>query len=78
MIWGQTNEKNIKRNWVGLIYVTERRGVCKTWTGHLRMADADGKMRIEKNADGKNAENKQSKRKQTRNTDGKKNKIIIK
>ena len=25
-----------------------KEGVCKTWTGYLRMADADGKMRIEK------------------------------
>ena len=25
-----------------------QRGVCKTRTGYLRMADADGKMRIEK------------------------------
>ena len=28
-------------------------GVCKTWTGYLRMADADGKMRIEKCGSGK-------------------------
>ena len=27
---------------------TTRGGVCKTRTGYLRMADADGKMRIEK------------------------------
>ena len=26
----------------------KRMGVCKTRTGYLRMADADGKMRIEK------------------------------
>ena len=44
-------------------------GVCKTRTGYLRMADADGKMRIE------NADNKKSKKKKTRNVDGKKNKI---
>ena len=25
-----------------------RKGVCKTRTGYLRMADADGKMQIEK------------------------------
>ena len=29
------------------------KGVCKTRTGYLRMADADGKMRMEKNADNK-------------------------
>ena len=51
-------------------------GVCKTRTGYLRMADADGgcgwenadgKMRMEKNAD-----NKKSKKEKTRNADGKK------
>ena len=48
-------------------------GVCKTRTGYLRMADADGKMRIEKCGSGKkNADNKKSKRKKTRNPDGKK------
>ena len=30
-------------------------GVCKMWTGYLRMADADGKMRIVKE-DGKNVD----------------------
>ena len=44
-------------------------GVCKTQTGYLRMADADGKMRMENNADNKN-----SKKEKTRNADGKKNK----
>ena len=44
-------------------------GVCKTRTGYLRMADTDGKMRMEKNAD-----NKKSKKEKTRNADGKKNK----
>ena len=29
-------------------FVLLRTGVCKTRTGYLRMADADGKMRIEK------------------------------
>ena len=52
-------------------------GVCKTRTGYLRMADADGgcgwenadgKMRMEKNAD-----NKKSRKEKTRNADGKKN-----
>ena len=33
-------------------------GVCKTRTGYLRMADADGKMRIEKCGWKKNADNK--------------------
>ena len=37
-------------------------GVCKTRTGYLRMADADGKMRITKKV----------RRKKTRNVDGKK------
>ena len=44
-------------------------GVCKTRTGYLRMAYADGKMRMEKNAD-----NKKSKKEKTRNADGKKKK----
>ena len=44
-------------------------GVCKTQTGYLRMADADGKMRMKNNADNKN-----SKKEKTRNADGKKNK----
>ena len=48
-------------------------GVCKTRTGYLRLADADGKMRIEK-CDGKNVDKKNSKKKKTRNVDGKKNK----
>ena len=38
-------------------------GVCKTRTGYLRMADADGKMRIEKCGWKKNADNKKSKKK---------------
>ena len=59
-------------------YPHNRTGVCKTRTGYLRMADADGgcgwenadgKMRMEKNAD-----NKKSKKEKTRNADGKKNK----
>ena len=37
-------------------------GVCKTRTGYLRMADADGKMRIAKKV----------RRKKARNVDGKK------
>ena len=36
------------------------------------MADADGKMRIEKCGWKKNADNKKSKKKKTRNADGKK------
>ena len=32
-------------------YVIILWGVCKTWTRYLRMADADGKMRIENIAD---------------------------
>ena len=56
---------------------TGEMGVCKTRTGYLRMADAnggcgwenaDGKMRMEQNAD-----NKKSKKEKTRNADGKKN-----
>ena len=39
------------------------RGVCKTRTGYLRMADADGKMRIEKCGWKKNEDNKKSKKK---------------
>ena len=54
-----------------LMHVTM--GVCKTQTGYLRMAAADGKMRMEKNAD-----NKKSKKEETRNADGKKNKQINK
>ena len=42
-------------------------GVCKTRTGYLRMADADGKMRIEKcgqhKADGKMLINQKTKNK---------------
>ena len=54
-------------------------GVCKTRTGYLRMANADGKMRIEKCGSGKkNADNRKRKRKKTRNADGKKIIIIIK
>ena len=53
-------------------------GVCKTRTGYLRMADADGGCGWE-NADGKmrmekNAGNKKSKKEKTRSADGKKNK----
>ena len=45
-------------------------GVCKTRTGYLRMADADGKMRIEKCGWKKNADNKKSKKKKkTRNAE---------
>ena len=52
-------------------FTPSKRGVCKTRTGYLRMAYADGKMRMEKNAD-----NKKSKKEKTRNADGKKkNKI---
>ena len=51
---------------------TTNRGVCKTRTGYLRMADADGKMRIEKCGWKKNADNKENKKKKTRNADGKK------
>ena len=40
-------------------------GVCKTGTGYLRMADADGK---------KNADKKKVRGKKTRNADGKKRK----
>ena len=38
-------------------------GVCKTRTRYLRMADADGKMRIEKCGWKKNADSKKSKKK---------------
>ena len=43
-------------------------GVCKTRTGYLRMADADGKMRIEKCGWKKNADNKKvrGKKRETR------------
>ena len=55
------------------------RGVCKTRTGYLRMADADGKMRIEKCGwKKKNADSRKSKKKKKRNVDGKKIIIIIK
>ena len=37
-------------------------GVCKTRTGYLRMADADGKMRMEKCGWKKNSDNKKSKK----------------
>ena len=53
--------------WSDSFTVWFQRGVCKTRTGYLRMADADGKMRMEKNAD-----NKKSKKETTRNSDGKK------
>ena len=55
-------------------------GVCKTRTGYLRMADADGKMRIEKCGwKKKNAESKKSKKKKkTRNADNNKKKRINK
>ena len=36
-----------KKTTIELGYSTDT-GVCKTRTGYLRMADADGKMRIEK------------------------------
>ena len=49
-------------------------GVGKTRTGYLRMADADGKMRIEKCGLKKMRITKKRKRKITRNADGK-NKI---
>ena len=52
-----------------------RSGVCKTRTRYPRMADAGGKMRIEKCGWKKNADSKKSKKKKTRNVDGKK--III-
>ena len=48
------------------------RGVYKTRTGYLRMADADGKIRIEKCGWKKNADNEKSKKKKKRNADGKK------
>ena len=63
---------------VYIIWVSILRGVCKTRTGYLRMADADGKMRIEKCGWKKNADNKKSKKKKTRNVDGKKNNNKIK
>ena len=51
------------------------RGVCKTRTGYLRMADADGKMRMEKCGWKKIRITKKVRRKKkTRNADGKKNK----
>ena len=53
-----------------IFFGTPPPGVCKTRTGYLRMADADGKMRMEKNAD-----NKKSKKEKTRNSDGKKKKL---
>ena len=49
-------------------------GVCKTWTGYLRMADADGKMRMVK----KMRITKKVRRKKTRNADDKTNKQTIK
>ena len=52
-------------------------GVCKTRTGYLRMADADGKIRIEK-CGWKNADNKKSKRKNEKSGWQKKNKQTIK
>ena len=51
--------------WLG---VSVKRGP-DTCGWRMRMADADGKMRMEKNAD-----NKKSKKEKTRNADGKKNK----
>ena len=39
------------------------RGVCKTRTGYLRMADAGGKMRMEKKI---NADSRKSKEKKKR------------
>ena len=54
--------------------LTER-GVCKTRTGYLRMADADGKMRIEKCGWKKKTRiTKKLRRKKTRNADNKKKK----
>ena len=38
-------------------------GLCKTWTGYLRMADADGKMRITKKVRGKKQEMRVTKKK---------------
>ena len=50
-------------------------GVCKTRTGYLRMADADGKMRIEKCGWKKKTRiTKKLRRKKTRNADNKKKK----
>ena len=48
------------------------RGVCKTRTGYLRMADADGKMRMEE----KMRITKKVRRRKKRNVDGKKNNKI--
>ena len=50
------------------------RGVCKTRTGYLRMADAGGKMRMEK----KMRIAEKVRRKKKRNADGKKNNRINK
>ena len=50
------------------------RGVCKTRTGYLRMADAGGKMRMEK----KMRIAEKVTRKKKRNVDGKKNNKINK
>ena len=44
--------------------LTVKRGVCETWTGYLRIADADGKMRMEKCQ-------KKYEKNETRNADGK-------
>ena len=71
-----TVERLIQTCYVYIIWVSILRGVCKTRTGYLRMADADGKMRIEKCGWKKNADNKKSKKKKTRNVDGKKNNKI--
>ena len=51
-------------------------GVCKTRAGYLRMADADGKMRIEKCGWKKKTRitKKVSRKKKTRNADNKINK----
>ena len=48
-------------------------GVCKMWTGYLRMADADGKMRIVKGG-WKNADKLKKKRIKRENVDRKKGK----
>ena len=61
--------ENLKTAAIFLLNIVVKTRVCKTRTGYLRMADADGKMRMEKNAD-----NKKSKKEKTRNADGKKNK----
>ena len=51
-------------------------GVCKTRTGYLRVADADGKMRIEKCGwKKKMLITKKVRGKKTRNADGRKKKI---